>query len=385
MIVAEPVIVGDEHVAVNAGLVWAATVASRAPVQFWAEPHHYALLRALLPPDVAERVAFEPLAPPPRRMPVRPRFRHDLRTAWSVVRRAATMGESHVMLSCALPGTLIGAKLALLSMRPTRRPRVDAVVHSSLEEVWGWRSRRPLNRLRDMTGSLELPAPREFRIVVLEKGIARALAAKLPRVARHLHVIDFPIVQTVEPASPRRPGPPRVGFLGRANREKGFDRFCRLAHDVRSRGADIEFHSVGHASPGSIDNDALGALATAPAHDLLDRADFLARVADLDIVVILHDPAHYSHTASGVLLDAIAAARPVLSVANPGADALAAQHGSIGPQVVSLDSAADFLATLSIGSLDGPDFRAWRQNVRAIAASRHPEAVGIAYHDALRT
>lgn len=375
MIVAEPIVAGDEHVAVNAGLLWAAVAATGAPVTCWAESRHFDLITPLLPPDVLAQVRFEAHTPPPRHRRHAARFRGDALAAWRMVHRAAALGERHLLLTCALPGTLVGTKVALASLPARRRPRVDAVVHSALEQAWGWRSRNPLRRALDLTSALNLGAPDEFRLVVLESVIAHDLAAQLPRVAGHLRVVDFPIVETVASPTRRRPGPPRVGFLGRANREKGFDRFCQLAAEVAARGGQVEFHAVGHAPPGAFDDSALRSLATPPAPAPIDRQVFLERVADLDLVVLLHDAAHYAHTASGVLLDAMAAGRPVLSLPNTMIEALAEEHGEIGPGRSDLEGIADYLAGLSEADLDGAQFADWRANVRRVAQSRHPTAV----------
>lgn len=375
MIIAEPVVVGDEHVAVNAGLLWAGVVAAGTAVTFWAEAEHHGRIVALLPSEVQARVRFGAIQPPPRHRRHAARFRDDFLAAWRLVHRAAGMGEQYLLLTCALPGTLVGAKLALATLPARRRPRVDAVVHSALEQAWGWRSRNPLRRALDMTSALSMTAPDGFRLVVLEAVIADALIAKLPRVAPHLRVVDFPIVETVAPPTPRRPGPPRVGFLGRANREKGFDRYCELADTVRARGAEVEFHVVGHAPVGSLNHEALRSLATRPAETPLERAEFLARVADLDLVVMLHDEAHYAHTASGVLLDAVATERPLVNLPNVMIDHLATRHGDIGHRCADLEGIADFLAALMVDDLDGERFRRWRANVGRVARSRHPTAV----------
>jgi glycosyltransferase involved in cell wall biosynthesis len=337
----------------------------------------------LLPPEVAAAVRVEAFHPPARSQGLLNRFGQDFLVAWRMVRRAARLGAHHLLLTCVFPGSLVGAKLALATLPARRRPRVDAVIHSVLEQVWGWRSRNPLRRLFDLTTALNLPAPAGFRVVVLEASIARDLAAQLPRVAPHLQVIAFPIVETVTPP-PRRPGPPRVGFLGRATEEKGFDHFCQLAAAVRATGAAVEFHAVGYATAGTHPDEMLRALATPPATAPIPRGDFLARVADLDLVAMLHDTTHYGHTASGVLLDAIAAGRPVLTLSDAMVATLVTGEGQIGPQCRDLAEAAAWLASLTEADLEGPEFVAWRACVREVARSRHPVAVGSAYARTLR-
>lgn len=379
VIVCDPIVSGDEHVSFNAGLICIATMVSSAPVAVWADPDHFGLVRTLLPADVADRVVFSPHIPPPRRLPFGTRSWRDAGCAWSAIRRAAQAGERHVVLSCAFPGTLIGAKLAMASLAKRHRPVVHAVVHSALKDVWGWRSRHPIRRALDMTSALTWPTPGGFRIVVLETRIANDLARKLPQLAEQLLVLELPIVETVPAPGPRRPGPLRVGFLGRANREKGFDRFCELARAVAARGANVEFHAVGQIEPGAFSEAELMPLVGRPQQAPLERAAFLHQLLELDLVVMLHDLEHYAHTPSGVLLDAVAAERPVLSTPNPIVDALVVRHGAIGPRVEDLDAATDFLAGLDLTALERPDFSAWRENIRRVAASRRPSALAIGY------
>lgn len=383
MIICEPIVSGDEHVSFNAGLIWVAAVASSAPVTVWADPDHFARVRALLPAEIAERVVFETHLPPPRRLPYQARAWRDAVVAWQVVRRAAGTGARHVILSCAFPGTLIGAKLAVASLAKRRRPTVHTVVHGALEDVWGWRSRHPFRRAVDMTGALRWPAPEGLKVVVLEAGIANDLVRALPRVASQLLVLEFPIVEAIPSPGLRRPGPVRVGFLGRANREKGFDRFCELARAVTARGADVEFHAVGQVEPGAFTEQELQPLTNRPQEGPLGRATYLEQLLDLDLVAMLHDPEHYAHTASGVLLDAVAAERPVLSLPNPIIAALVARHGSIGPRVEDLGAATNFLVALDVSALERPDFLAWRENVRRVAQSRRPAEVAVSYAQAL--
>lgn len=380
VIILDPIISGDEHVSFNAGLICIAAMASPEPVVVWADPAHFALVRALLPTGVAERVSFFASPPPSRRLTYATRGMGDAAIAWRRIRRAATLGAQHVLVACAFPGTLIGIKAAMATIPRRRRPTVHAVVHGALQDAWGWRSRRPIQRLLDMTSALRWPAPAGFRLVLLEKGIADNLAAKLPRIADQLLVLELPIIEAMPTSrGPRQAGPLRVGFLGRANREKGFDRFCELARAVTARGANVEFHAIGQAKAGDFSATELAPLTTTPDAAPLDRATFLDRLHNLDLVVMLHDPAHYTYAPSGVLLDAVAAGRPVLCVDDAIVHSLVARHGPIGPQLPDLDAATEFLAELDLTALDQPDFLTWRDNAHRAAESRRPAALAVGY------
>ncbi len=379
VIICEPLLSGTEHVPFNAGLVQVVAAATEAPVTAWMESEQAAHVRALLPEPVARRIDHVPFEPPPRRLPYGRRAARDAGVAWRIVRTGAAGGARHIVLSSAFPGTILGAKVALASLPAGRRPSVHLVVHGSLAEVWGWRSRNPLRRAVDMAGALAWPAPRGLRIVVLEHPIAQALAAKLPSVADRIVVLEHPIAERIAPATPRRDGTLKVGFLGLASRVKGFDVFCALARAVTARRDHVAFHVVGRQGPTAPDPADLAALETSPALEPLDRATYVDRLADLDLVALLHDAGHYAHTASGVLLDALAAERPILSLPNPLIDALSERFGPLGPRFTDLGAAADWLAATSVEDVARKAERSWLPNLRRAADSRRPAALAGAY------
>lgn len=371
MIIFDPAVWDLEHAPFNAGLLQVAGAAHDGALAFWAEPGHVEAVRGLTPPTLGARVTFEARAVPARHLSADRRLCADAANAWRAVRQAADAGRDLVFAS-STPGILIGAKMAMFSLGRRRRS-VLAVQHGPLAQVWGWRSRNPLRRLADMTGALAWPAPGGFRLVILEAGIADALATRMPALARQILVLEHPIAESIEAPAQRRPGPVRLGFLGLASREKGFDRYCALATLARQRGADAEFHAIGMAAPDLDDN--MTDLATRPRHDKLDRGEFVARLCDLDLVVMTHDAAHYAYSPSGVLLDALAASRPLLSLPNPLVEAIAARYGPIGPAVADLEAAAALIVGLTPDMLAAPPFTDYRANLARAAAARRPDAL----------
>ncbi|MEQ9639469.1 MAG: hypothetical protein RIM84_05530 [Alphaproteobacteria bacterium] len=383
MIICEPIVWGEEHAPFNAGLVQVGVEASPDTVTFWGEVDHIAALRRIMPPAAAAQVDFAARKPPARVQSANSRVRHDAAHAWRAVRAAADLGERHLIFASAAPGTLIGAKVAGFTLGH-RRPATFHVLHSPLTQVWGWRSRNPARRLVDITGALSWPATRDVRLVILEAGIADALATKIPALASQILLLEHPIAETIEAPATRRPGPVRLGFLGMASRAKGFDRYCALATMARQRGATAEFHAIGMAEPGREAQANMADLASKPVSAKLQRAEFIERLRDLDMVVMTHDPAHYTYSPSGVLLDALAAGKPLLSLSNPLVDAIAERHGPIGPTVADLDDAVQLIGDLTPEVLTRPPYTDYRTNLGNAAASRRPAALSAVLARALR-
>lgn len=375
MILAEPIVSGLEHAPFNAGLTQVVDAAGADRIAWRGESTHLDAILAALPPTLAARIETAPLALPPRQLKSQQRVRLDAVMAWRLLRHASATGGTHVILTSLSPGTVLGAKLALATLPWRRRPKVFVVCHSVLSEVWSWRSPNPVRRVIDMAGALRWPAPAGFHVVVLEAAIADALRQKLPAVAPQIVLLQHPIAEELAVPARRRPGPLRVGFLGAATMAKGFDQFCALASEVRARGVDVEFRAVGKAVAGAVGAAAMADLAQRPATVPLGRADYLAQLLDLDLVAMLHTAQVYSYVASGVLLDALAAERPMLHLPNPLVDSLARRYGPFGPRVDDLTAAASLLAELDVAALDGPDFVAYRANLRAGAAARRPTAL----------
>ncbi len=379
IVVCEPIQVGPAHAPFNAGLLMVISAAWPGRIEFWAEPEHSACVRELLPSATSERFTFATHTPPPRHQPAHSRVGRDGVEAWKIVRNAVAVGARKLVLSCGLPGTVIGAKLGLASVVPSRRPEAHVVMHSVLADVWGWRSRNPLRCAIDMTGALHWPTPSGFRLIILEISIADELIRKLPAIASQIIVLEHPIAETLHQPGARRPGPLRVGFLGGASRIKGFDRYCALARMVAMRGGGAAFHVIGKSEPGAVTESDMAPLASRPQYVPLDRPKFIERLLELDLVIMLHDTEFYAHTPSGVLLDALAAERPVLSLPNPLIDSLVARYGPIGPRVANLEAAAEAIAHLDVATLDQPEFSRYRANLRRAAESRRPAVLATAY------
>jgi glycosyltransferase involved in cell wall biosynthesis len=210
------------------------------------------------------------------------------------------------------PETLFAARLLRLVHRDLP---VVAVLHGNLHEAAaGWRSRDPRRRWFDDRAALRAAiGERGIDFVVLDSAVRRAALALglLPPGRTHV----WPEVVTDPPLPPHRPDRQRlrIAFLGAAKRAKGFADFAAISRRLAARGG-YEFSLVG-ALQDSFDAEDLAHI-DIPA-GFLDRADFLARLARVDYVCLPLREDTYTLTVSGAVLDAIAAARPLLALPTP--------------------------------------------------------------------
>ena len=252
------------------------------------------------------------------------------------------------------------------------------VLHSHLGEAMLWRSRNPLIRSADFVAQMGRPLPAGVSLLVLELGIADAIAEVWPKLAPSVVTLEHPVLTSewAEAAAPRAPGEPfTIAFLGHARRAKGFGVFADVAR--RLKRPDLAFDAIGISSADSDDVDQSG-LRTRPSRAGLTRQEYLAALRRADIVCSpLHSRA-YDFTASGTISDAIAALKPVIALRNRTLQAVVDRYGEIG---LLVDSAEELHSVLE--RLEADEARRmcaqWTQNIARIREARRPEALAPDY------
>lgn len=331
-VIYDPVVEGQDHAPFNYSLAASAAIAFKPlSIVFFAGPSHLDYLARTTDLFAHHNVIPVKVTNPPRRV------RDSLRIVWELpnvlraMRLANRAKHRFLVVANGTTSTLLTMSFARLVARiggfcvPT-----SVVLHAVLAELWGWRSRNPLRRCFDTKSALRLLSLTNIRLWVLEDGIRRELAAKMPRMTRQLHVFPHPIPdeEFVEEAASLS-SPIRFGFLGRAMRAKNFDMFLKIASDVRRAVGDrAEFHAIG-ARVEAFAPELLANLATQPADALLERDIYLSLVRNLHYVMLLNGGI-YRYIASGAALDAIAALRPVIGLDKPANGDLLRNHGDIG-------------------------------------------------------
>ena len=278
---------------------------------------------------------------------------------------------------------LLGADANLYATFASRWPAFSAaplhlILHNHLAEAMRWRSRNPLIRAFDLRAVMQRPLPPNVRLVALELGIRDAAVAVAPALAPSVETLEHPVLESEwarERPAPSDDEPLRIAFVGHASAGKGFDLFAGWARRHARPG--LEFHAIGIASPDALAMD-LGGLTRRPAARSESRPDYLAALAACDLVCLPLPPRSYEYVASGSVIDAIAALKPLFSIRNRSLDAIAAKYGAIGHLAATAEALGE-----AIGRLDRRSFAAdrdtWTANLLRLRAARRPEALAPGY------
>jgi hypothetical protein len=252
------------------------------------------------------------------------------------------------------------------------RAPLHMILHNHLAAATSWRSRNPFIRAFDFISVLQRPLPPHVRLVALELGISDAVAEIAPAVAPSLETLEHPVLVSEwgeAPAEGTVPPVLRIGFLGHASADKGFVLFAELARTCH--GPACEFHAIGLASPEARKLD-LSGLSRQPSLASTPRDEYVAALAGIDLVC-LPLSRNYQYVASGSVIDAIAALKPLVCVRNRSLDAITVRYGEIGYMAESEDDLAAFIRTLTpAGFAARRD--SWVRNLRQLREARSPLA-----------
>jgi hypothetical protein len=183
-----------------------------------------------------------------------------------------------------------------------------------------------------MKTALTLFGNNGIQYIVLEKSIRDTIVTSFPLLSGKIDALEHPL----SPNQVELPGVPlvepiRLGFLGLADKAKGFPVFVELANFITAKyGKCVEFHAIGHFPKQGMVPIGVDALLTKPQNTLMSRAAYLNGVAPLHFIILAHEAGPYTLTASGVLLDAIAWGKPVICRKIPIFESIFKQQGDIG-------------------------------------------------------
>ncbi len=351
------------HVPFNGALLTMVRhIRPHSPIQFVGEDHHIGELKRQMVPAIARSIQWVALPATLLDSPL-----NRLRLLAAHIRSAGLL-----ILAAMDPPLLMGLKFGLAR----QSTGAMVILHSQLAAITGWRSRNPFVRMTDLRTAMGLGLSREkIQYLVLEAPIAQELKAHMPGLANHISVLEHPLPCHRPVTGPGNLSAPlKVGFLGIATRDKGFDAFLFLARQVQSIAPDrVEFHAVGSHSPGSMSMD-LSCLHRPPSPDKLSKDTYWEILSTMHYICLPYDPAIYRFTASGILLDAIAAAIPVITFPLPMITALEQRFGPLGHVCPSLETMVQTLVRLG-RDMDNAHYQSHRQRLQTIANLRTPEAL----------
>ena len=376
ILVMEPIFPNAHHAAVNAGMLRGILIAAGTePVVFAAHPdHRAAVLDVLGPADPAQFSTVDIDVREPGGVSFK-RFMVQARTILGLTRR---LGARAVVCLGTTPEALFACRLLAMTQRSVR---IIGVLHGNLDAATGWRSRDPRRRWFDDRASLAVADHPAINLVAIEASIAHAaIAMGLVRQDR-CHVWPLPISEREVWEPTQLPDPKRIhiGFVGLGKRSKGFGDFLTLARHFMTTRDNYIFSHVG-ALYGEFLAEDLAFVDTTDG--FLARREFLERLHTVDYVCLPLKDKTYTLTASGALVDGIAALKPLIALSTPAIRDMFAD----GPVGYLCDNIADMTRVIQDADMlaDREKYEMFQSNLRRLRVKRLPSALAHAVGQALR-
>jgi hypothetical protein len=369
---------GRAHVPFNAGLL--ATIHAAFPKEdlwFYGSRAHIDELKKEVSQMLAGSIAWTEVDPPVPDATYFKRFVCEFKILRMVFGILGGKWNSRLVLTSAYPSTVLALKVVRGLMST---PGSLQIVLHGLSGVVGKRSRRPIIRFQDMRTAVKLFGNRGIHYIVLEQSICDTAIRKLPSLAGKIDTLEHPISPSQTDLPPiNLTEPIRFGFLGLADKAKGFPVFLETANHFGARyGKRVEFHAIGHLPTNCMTLNGAHALATKPQYTLMSREEFLNGVAPLHFIVLPHEATAYTLTASGVLLDAIAWAKPVIARKIPIFESMFNKHGDIGYLFGNNEELKDVIE--GILQCNNSQYQRQIVQLRKARASRNPETLAEVYN-----
>jgi glycosyltransferase involved in cell wall biosynthesis len=384
IILCELSFLGRAHVPFNAGLL--ATIHAAFPKEdlwFYGSSAHIEELKKEVSQTLAGSIIWTEINPPPSDATYLKRFVRELKIVWRLLGSLTKDSKARLVLTSAYPSTVLAVKIGDNFRR--RRVSVQIVLHG-LSGVVGKRFRHPIRRFQDMKTALALFGNHNIRYIVLESPIRDTVIENFPLLAGKIDTLEHPLSpsQTELPAM-KLASPIRFGFLGLADKAKGFPVFVDVANHITARyGKGVEFHAIGHWPVNNVPTlNGIEVLATRPGGKLMSRADFVQSLSSLHFVVLPHEAGAYILTASGVLLDAIALGKPVIARRIPIFEAFFEKHGDVGYLFSDNESLKEIVEGV-LQEADTARYHCQVLNLRAARKSRDPEILAASFRESSR-
>jgi glycosyltransferase involved in cell wall biosynthesis len=367
ILVVEPIFPNAHHSSVNAGTLRAILLAAKGePVAFAAHPTHLKAVSDVIDvPGDRSLSEIELSVPAPGGISLR-RFMFQARTLVTLTR---CLGARAVICLGTAPETLFACRVLACA---TRNVRIFAVLHGNLDQATGWRSRDPRRRWFDDRASLSVATHKSIQFVVLEHSIGRVAidTGLLPRDRSIVWPLPINNREACRKAWLPDPKRIRIAFLGSAKRSKGFGDFLELSRRVMAISDRYEFSLIGSLYDSFLPEELLG---IAPPSGFLDREAFQTRLRAVDYVCLPLKDKTYTLTASGALIDAVAALKPVIALPTPAVLDLF-EDGPVGFLCKDLESMIETVADADRLS-DPVAYACFRENLGRELDRRLPEAL----------
>lgn len=270
--------------------------------------------------------------------------------------------------------TILGARAAMIQVMKRfwkRQPGTcHYLQHNQLDITMKWRSRNPLERYFDYLSVLKRGLPHNQKLIVLELGLDETLISLAPALQNSVAVIEHPVLESewLPSTSPSESQPLKVAFLGHCGRGKGFDVFCELAKEFNS--SKLQFMAIGKENTSQAEDFDMSGLTLKPNKGHLARETFVSLLGSVDLVC-LPLPSTVSYVSSGSIIDAFAAAKPLITTSNQSHRAIEKKYGTFGVLAESNKGLFEFFAHLQSDQHAAlENYEQWKANTLAIRKQR---------------
>ncbi|MDQ7837660.1 MAG: glycosyltransferase [Thermodesulfobacteriota bacterium] len=380
IIVCEPVCYGHEHVPFNAALL--ETICSAYPherVAFYGEESHLQQVRVQIGQSLSASIFWTPIVLPPRHAEFFSRLGRDFKLVAHLINATDRNNGGLLVFTCVTPSTIFVLNFLLKFVY--RQAKVQAVLHGILGSLTGWRSRNPFIRFTDLRSALSLGSCDRIQYIILEESIKRKLLCVISFLQGSVAVLEHPIAPNERFENSIALMPPiKFGFLGASTEAKGFDRYLKVASEIKSRfPGRAEFHAYGSISDG-LSKLQMSVLDVQPQQTKLGRNQYVCGLKNLHFVCFPYKKGHYELSPSGALLDAVAFGKPIVASRLPIFEALFDRYGDIG---YLFDTEGEFCQIIQQIAQEADDRRYANQviNIKRLRDDRSSRFLAIKYRN----
>ena len=381
IVVAELAFNDEGHVPFNAGLLAIVRIAfPREHLCFFGTPAHITALKNQVGESLAASIDWKEITLLTPDLPYFVGLFLEIKMLRTLLRIFPEGSTGPLLLANAKQVTLVALKL--LKRLRFREVKVQFVLHGQLAGVIGRRHRHPIRRFQEMKTALTILRNDNLQYLVLEENLRTVLVKHLPALENKVEVLPHPLPPNeVESSLENLKTPIRFGFLGLANKPKGFPVFVKLAQEIVMQFREqAEFHAIGRFPSNETIVLDTNALTTKPGLERLSRSDYTSGVAQLHFLIFPYEASNYELNSSGTLLDALAWAKPIIARQIALFENMFLQYGDIG-YLFSTDLELKAIVEHIVQEVDTARYHQQVLNIQRARCSRTPQTLSAEYRN----
>ena len=372
--ICEPVCRFWQHAPVNAAVLEIVQLAyPEATVHFFADSTHDEVVRTHLPDEAQNFISHNITIPKWDES-----FRSRLPTEIPLVYKVLSFKQcNQIIFTNSRPATL--ATIKTLRKFQNRNGKIQIFMHGTWSRTTEKLEKSLSARICQMRYLFDNFSNKNITYIALEDHIQKNLRFSFPHQKEHIRVLEHPLnsIYDQDPEVLPLAQPVRFGFLGWAGPERGFEDFLDCARKItQTSGNQAEFYFAGQlpAVLKGIDlSPVIQISETRP-----ERTLFMHSVLGQHFICLFHQRKKFKLTASGAVLDAVSAGKPLIARAIPLFENLFDKYGDIGYLFNNRDECIDILNSI-INQTDSDRYQRQVDNILRIKRDRVPESLASHY------